>query len=54
MKDKREMKLTSKVTAKEHERIELAADRMHMTVSSFVRHVMLEYIGEGYRTHGDD
>ncbi len=45
MKDKREMKLTSKVTAEEHERIELAADRMHMTVSSFVRHVMLEYLG---------
>lgn len=45
MKDKREMKLTSKVTAEEHERIVLAADRMHMTVSSFVRHVMLEYLG---------
>lgn len=43
--NKRDMKLTSKVTAEEHERIELAADRMHMTVSSFVRHVMLEYIG---------
>lgn len=45
MKDKRDMKLTSKVTEEEHERIQLAADRMHMTVSSFVRHVMLEYIG---------
>ena len=45
MKERREKKLTSKVTAEEHERIELAADRMHMTVSSFVRHVMLEYIG---------
>lgn len=45
MKDKRDMKLTSKVTAEEHERIGLAADRMHMTVSSFVRHVMLEYLG---------
>lgn len=45
MKDKRSKKLTSKVTEEEHERIELAADRMHMTVSSFVRHVMLEYIG---------
>lgn len=45
MKDKRNMKLTSKVTEEEHERIQLAADRMHMTVSSFVRHVMLEYIG---------
>ena len=45
MKERREKKLTSKVTEEEHERIELAADRMHMTVSSFVRHVMLEYIG---------
>ena len=45
MTDKRSKKLTSKVTEEEHERIELAADRMHMTVSSFVRHVMLEYIG---------
>lgn len=53
MKDKRDMKLTSKVTAEEHERIELAADRMHMTVSSFVRHVMLEYLGGDYTVKED-
>ena len=46
MKEKREKKLTSKVTEEEHERIQLAADRMHMTMSTFVRHVLLEYIGE--------
>ncbi len=42
--NKRDRKLTSKVTEEERERVELAAARMHMTVSTFVRHVVLEYL----------